>query len=76
MDMVEMTLKDIEDATVLFERKLSSATILHFRITQCAESLRRIEPSVSESITELANELSAVPCTGERAREEGAPTAL
>ncbi len=58
MDIVQITLKDIEDATVLFERKLSSATILHFRLEQCGESLRRIEPEISEAIFAMAQDLS------------------
>jgi hypothetical protein len=36
MDLVDAILKDIEDATVLYEPTLSSAMIMHFRIEQCA----------------------------------------
>ena len=37
---------------------------------------RAIHSVLVGASVQLANELSAVPCTGERAREEGAPTAL
>ena len=58
MDLVDAILKDIEDATVLYERKLSSAMIMHFRIEQCAKALRLVDPDVSQAVAQIASDIS------------------
>ena len=58
MDLVDAILKDIEDATVLYERKLSSAMIMHFRIEQCAQALRLVDPDVSQAVSQIARDIA------------------